>query len=538
MSAQSSLSTALREALPSTAGMANVPDAVLMGYQQRWIADTSQFKVAEKSRRVGLTWAEAADAVLTAAADVSAGGMIVYYIGYNRDMAYEFIEACAMWARAFNRAAGAIEEGEEIFRDNKDEEQSIKSFSVKFPSAFRIVALSSRPANLRGKQGVAIIDEAAIHMDFAGLLKAVMAFFMWGGKVRIISTHLGEANPFNELIQDMRTGKQPGSIHRIRFEDAIADGLYQRVCLRLGRQWSEAAQDEWVRSIYAMYRANAAEELDVIPSSGTGAYLPRALIMATQDAAVPVVRLAVDGAFTYLAPETREQRALEMFDDSLRGLLSSLPYLRTFYGCDFARVNDLSVIWVVQEQPDCSLKTVLVLELRNMPYDQQRQLLFLVIRVLPRFSGGAHDKAGNGGYLAEAGAQEFGELVILQVHPSQGWYLANMPKLKAHFEDRTFTTPADADVLSDFRSIVKKGGVPKPSDKRETGADGLDRHGDAAVAAVMAVFAVEMCEAGEIEFQTTGSSLSLPGRQPASAAINWGTGFGTVAGNIDLVGFN
>ena len=51
--------------LPNTAGV-EAP-AVLLPYQQRWVADRSPFKVARKSRRTGLTWAEAADNVLTAA---------------------------------------------------------------------------------------------------------------------------------------------------------------------------------------------------------------------------------------------------------------------------------------------------------------------------------------------------------------------------------------------------------------------------------------------------------------------------------------
>ncbi|MBL4831606.1 MAG: hypothetical protein JKY55_17195 [Aliivibrio sp.] len=38
---------------------------LLLGYQKRWIADDSPLKIAEKSRRTGLTWAEAADAVLS-----------------------------------------------------------------------------------------------------------------------------------------------------------------------------------------------------------------------------------------------------------------------------------------------------------------------------------------------------------------------------------------------------------------------------------------------------------------------------------------
>ena len=138
--------------LPNTA-LSDVP-AVLLPYQQAWIAMDDQLKVAEKSRRIGLTWAEAADDVLIAAAD---GGQNVYYIGYNQDMAIEYVEACAMWARAFDRAASEVEEG--LWDDGKED---IKTYTIRFPgSGRRIVALSSRPANLRGKQGVVVIDEAS-----------------------------------------------------------------------------------------------------------------------------------------------------------------------------------------------------------------------------------------------------------------------------------------------------------------------------------------------------------------------------------------
>jgi phage FluMu gp28-like protein len=142
------LADAVRQALPNTAD-SDVP-AALLPYQQRWLADNADLKVAEKSRRTGLTWAEAADDVLIAGRAGTAGGMNVYYIGYNMDMAIEYIEACAMWARIFGQACEAMEEGEEIFADGKDE-KAIKTYTIRFASGFRIVALSSRPANLRGK---------------------------------------------------------------------------------------------------------------------------------------------------------------------------------------------------------------------------------------------------------------------------------------------------------------------------------------------------------------------------------------------------
>jgi phage FluMu gp28-like protein len=205
--------------LPSTHA-ADAPPPVLLDYQQAWIADDSQLKVSEKSRRTGLTWAEAADDVLIAAAAKNAGGMNVYYIGYNQDMAIEYVEACGMWARVFNHAASAVEEG--IWEDDGDDKH-IKTFTIKFPdSGHRIVALSSRPANLRGKQGVVVIDEAAFHDKLGELLKAALALLIWGGKVRVISTHNGEQNPFNQLINDIRAGRRKGSVQRITFTGASA----------------------------------------------------------------------------------------------------------------------------------------------------------------------------------------------------------------------------------------------------------------------------------------------------------------------------
>ena len=144
--------------------------------------------------------------MLTAASSAPAGGMNVYYIAYNRDMTVEYIRACAMWARAFNYAASEIEEG---FWEEDEDDKHIKTYTIKFPdSGFRVVALSSRPSNLRGRQGIIVIDEAAFHEQLDELLKAALAMLIWGGKVRVISTHDGDDNPFNTLIGDIRAGRQ------------------------------------------------------------------------------------------------------------------------------------------------------------------------------------------------------------------------------------------------------------------------------------------------------------------------------------------
>lgn len=468
--------------------------AALLPYQQRWIADDSPLKIAEKSRRIGLTWAEAADNVLIASSE---GGSNVFYISATQDMAIEYIEACAMWARHFDMAAGEIAEG--IFVDEDGRE--IKSYKIDFPkSGKRIVALSSRPANLRGKQGVVVIDEAAFAPDLEGLLKAAMAMLMWGDKVRIISTHNGDDNPFNELIQEVRAGKRGGAVHRISFADAVNDGLFRRVCLRKGVAWTQEAEDAWVAGVRKFYGDDSAEELDVIPAQGGGAYIPLALIEARMKPGVNIVRDKWPAEFALVPEPTRAREVAEWCREHLAPVLAELDKARVHgYGQDFARVGDLTVITVLEEGSDTVKRVRLVVELARCPYKQQEQILDYIVDRLPRFRFGAHDANGNGGQIAEHAADRYGHDRIEQVKLSEMFYLNQMPKFRSHLEDATLDNlPLDDQCRDDIRAIKKINGVPKiPKAKTQTG-DGpkLQRHGDFAVSLFLADYAMHTDVAG------------------------------------------
>jgi phage FluMu gp28-like protein len=475
----------------------STPDSVLLPYQQQWVADDSQVCVAEKSRRVGLSWAEACKSVLKAA---PANGDDTWYIGYNKDMSEEFIRDCAFWAQHFNVVGSELEE----FMFN-DEERDILAFRIRFASGNRITALSSRPSNLRGKQGRVVIDEAAFHDKLGELLKAAFALLIWGGTVSIISTHDGVDNPFNELINDIRAGKKPYSLHRITFDEAIAQGLCKRVFLATGRTWSAAAEAEWSETIRAIYRPNDTEELDVIPSQSGGAYMSRSLIESRMDPMVPVLRLTCPEGFDQRPQAEREAFVTDWVEKHLQLLVASLPKdRRSYYGQDFARNGDLSVVWPLIEDQTLHRRCPFLIEMRNVPFKQQEQLLFWMADRLPRFSGGAHDARGNGQYLAEVAMQRYGSTLIHQVMLTQQWYRENMPKYKAAFEDQEITIAKDADVLADHRAIMVEKGVPKiPDTGHTTGADGGQRHGDSAIAGALAWFA-SLNPGAVIEFESTG----------------------------------
>ena len=471
---------------------------VLLPYQQRWIEDESEVKVCQKSRRVGLSWCEAADDVLIAAGE---DGDDIWYIGYNKDMALEFIDDCAFWARHFNQAASEMEE--EVL---KDEDKDILSFKIKFPSGCKITALSSRPTNLRGKQGIVVIDEAAFHDNLDELVKAAIALLMWGGKVRIISTHNGDHNAFNELITEILAGKFPYSVHRITFDDALGEGLFKRISLVTKKKWSMEAEQAWRQKMIDFYGDHADEELFCIPSQGTGVYLTRAMIERCMRDDIPVLRFRCDDDFVTLPDEFRQAEAKGWCEDNLAPLLATLdPNLRHYFGEDFARSGDLTVITPGTEMPDLTMRLPFLLELRNVPFKEQELILFYTLDRLPRFLGGAMDARGNGQYLAEVTMQKYGVGRILQVMPTQDWYRNNMPRLKAGFEDQTLEIPKHADVLTDLRAVKMDKGVPKvPDNAKSKGTDGGQRHGDSAIALAMLQFAVQEAAGYEMEYQTAG----------------------------------
>lgn len=476
------------------------PPPALLPYQRRWIADRSPVKICEKSRRVGLSWSEAADDALTAA---SRNGMDVWYIGYNKDMALEFINDTAFWVKQYRLAASALEE--DLIRD---EDRDILAFRIKFASGRRVTALSSRPSNLRGKQGKVVIDEAAFHDDLPGLLKAAIALLMWGGRVAVISTHNGEDNPFNELVKDVRSGRKPYSLHRTTLDDALAEGLHRRISLKLGTPWSPEAESEWRQGLVRVYGDDAEEELFCVPGRGSGVFLARAVIENCMDESLPVFRWACRPDFAELPEAVRQAETLDWCESRLGPALRALPEnLPTWCGEDFGRSGDLTAIVPLQEHAGCRFRTPFIAEIRNVPFRQQEQILFFIIDRLPRLRGAALDARGNGHYLAEVAMQRYGSGRIRQVMLSDRWYLEHMPSFRSAFEDKSIIIPRDPDVLDDLRAIRMERGVAKvPERYRTRGRDGGQRHGDAAVACALAWFAARTAEGGEIEYETVDAT--------------------------------
>ena len=523
-----------------------IASGILMAHQAAWIADDARVKVCEKGRRTGVTFAEALDGTLIAAAKRSAGGDHYWYIGDTKDKGREFIDTVERFASVVARELVKVEEF--LFEDKQADGSSkfITAYRVRFASGFQVTALSSRPAAIRGLQGVVCIDEAAFHQNVGAVIEACLALLIWGGRIRIISTHNGVANAFNELVLAIRQGRYPTySLHRITFDDAVENGLYERYCLKSGEEPTPEGKRAWyddIRGAYGPRIQAMKEELDVVAREGGGVAIPLAWIEACSTADYTVKRWRPPAAEFVDWPEALRRAEMQAWlEREVRPVLKTLPQRRTALGEDFGMRVDRTSIAVGYTADNLMRHVPLIVELSQCPYDQQKQALFYIVDQLRGFQQAILDANGNGMALAQEARQRYGQEVIQELNANANWYREHSPKLHAAFSDRTILIPADADVRDDVHQFREIDGVIKiPAEVRTKGSDDEQRHADSAIA-LLNFYAASLVDAAEIDFRATSTAgragqhayAEGPLAKPAISPAGWGA----VGGRPDTEGF-
>ena len=446
----------------------------LLPYQARWVRDTAGQKVIEKSRRIGISWAEAYDAVLHAG--LNHGGGNVYYQSYAYDMAAGFINDCAEWAEILEAGAAAADE----VLVELDDRTTIQTHRLRLASGHEILAMTSAPRAFRsrGRPGDrAIIDEAAFVDDLREVLKAARAFRMWGGEVHVISTHNGADNPFAALVRDVGEGRAPGTLHRVTLRDACREGLAGRSLAVQGKPADEAACAECEQGIRDEYGEFAGEELDCVPSQGSGAWLAWDWIRACEGPADAGAWAQTDTGRVWLAS---------------KGLQSGEM---AWIGIDIARRVHLWVAAVVAVRGR-ERRLVELVEARNLPFSRQgdvvRRLLYQWAP--PRV---AVDQTGIGEAVVETWKGRFGQLRIEGVLMSGARRLDVATALREVVEDTRLAIPPDDRLRADLHAIRR---VATPTGTRLVAPDSGESHADRFWALALAC-AAAAAPAGEFDYR-------------------------------------
>ena len=528
-------------------------DGVLMAHQVECLKYDVSILAIPKGRRTGITFAWGLNSTLIAGAQKAAGGDNVYYIGDTKEKGLEFIGYVAKFARVIAaQQAQDVSAIEEFLFEDQDEQgntRMIAAYRVRFASGFQVAALSSRPANIRGLQGVVIIDEAAFHADVQGVLDAATALLIWGGRIVVISSENGKNNPFHQFCKDIEEGRygDDAAVLRITFDDAVTNGLFERVCAMKGEVATVEGKKTWynrIRNAYGPRKAAMREELDAIPRDGNGICIPGVWIERAMPEERPVIRLALDDDFIHMTEAERAAWGNDWIDRELRPVMAETlnPELRHVFGMDFARHRHFSSIVPMAIMQNLCRDVPFLLELNNVPSALQQQILFWLIEHLPRQSGGAMDATGPGMVLAEYTADRYGRPRIAEISLNRKWYGFWMPKFTGLFEDSMIILPRDENTAQDLRAVENIDGVPMVAslEKKDLKDPELVRHGDTAIAGCLANYAA-LNLATEIAFESTGERdifRVLSGFGDSSSAGEFtDTGFGTVRGINDFGGF-
>jgi phage FluMu gp28-like protein len=402
---------------------------LLYPYQQRWLADTSRFKVGMFARQTGKTFTTTLELVLDCLQAEAEGRRARWVI----------------LSRGERQAREAMEEGVKLhlkamqtafeYLELEHEEAKVKSLEVTLPGGSRITALPANPDTARGFSANVFLDEFAFHADSRKIWMALFPVISAGWKLRVVSTPNGKGNKFYELM----TGEDSAwSRHQVDIYQAVADGLPRNAEeLRAGLN----DEDAW------------SQEFELNWLDEASAWLSYALINAVEHDHAGDPDKAEGGAF--------------------------------YIGNDIGRKKDLWVAWVWERIGDVLWTRELRVLKRATFREQDRVLDELVAKYNPVRI--CMDQTGMGEKPVEDAQHRYGQMRVegVMFTGDSKQHMANLAK--EAFEDRKVRIPlGDAAIRADLHSLKK---VTTPAGNVRFDVDGGDGHADRAWAAFLGIYA-------------------------------------------------
>jgi len=196
---------------------------IFLPYQLAWIFDDSPLRLAEKSVRIGWTFADAFKNVRKRLRNPRRD-----YLFSSKDQAtaIEYVNTCYQFCEIFNHTRSIVSHGIEnwkapIFKDGKNTgfTEDFKVGYIKFDNRSRILSFSSNPHALRAYGGDVGLDEFAFHADPQTLWAAASGRTTWGFDLGIWSSHNGNDSVFYTFCREAASLSRAGSLSRAATEE-------------------------------------------------------------------------------------------------------------------------------------------------------------------------------------------------------------------------------------------------------------------------------------------------------------------------------
>jgi phage FluMu gp28-like protein len=438
----------------------------VLPYQDRWIRDDSQLKIAVWSRQSGKSFAAALRATIkclekrTQYIILSKGErQSRLFMEKVKDFCWVFKELKVLPAFA------EIPETEE------------KAMEVYFPhNRSRIIGLPANPDTARGYTGHIVLDEFAFHGDAHKIYAACFPIITRGYSIEIISTPNGTAGKFYEIAKQAgllraeapphpqplspgeRVAEEGGRVrgdglwsgHRVDIYDAVRQGLKADTdLLRAGCDDEEMWQQEYC----CQFLSDAAN------------YLPIELIQGCVHEEATTDWPAVAA----MSPSPRD---------------GGTPPLQAghelYLGVDIGRKRDLTIAWLFEKVGGVLWSRVLKV-MKGVSFDEQEKAICNLIELpiadgrsatnggrtssrnppssivdhqFPTVRRCCIDQSGIGMMLAERLVQKYGA-VVEPVTFTAAVKERLAPMVKQAFEERTVRIPDSREVRADLNSVKR-----------------------------------------------------------------------------------
>jgi phage FluMu gp28-like protein len=437
-------------------------ETYFLPYQREWLLDASRLKLCQKSRQIGLSYADSYDSVRKAA--VRPGGRDVWVMSRDEVQAKQYIRYCKRWANILQYAAA--DHGQQVLALRNGKTATVQVLT--FAGGASIYALSSNPDAIVGKSGHVKLDEFALHKDQRTLYAVAKPVIQWGGTLSLISTHRGVGTVFNEIITEIQQRGNPmgWSLHTVPIQKAVEQGLVERIDAMSGARGDRGirAREDGGNGAREYARPPGCEDARP-PGIGGDTQSRREQWLAQQRAecideeqwlqeycCVPADESAAFISYDLInactEPELRRLTVQEFVEVAAR-----TPQAAFYLGVDVARKKDLCVLDVGEKIGDVVWDR-LRLELLNRPFSELEEELYRLLR-LPQLKRACLDATGMGLQLAERARERFGwriEPITFTTATKEA--LAN--GLKIDLEKRQVRLVDDEKLRADLRGIHKE----------------------------------------------------------------------------------
>lgn len=328
-------------------------------HQMTWIQDNSRLRFAEKSVRIGWTYADAFKNTRKRLLEKNRD-----YLFATKDQmsAVEYLQQVEKFADIFNFTRSIVSRGVETetisgkLPGGESFTQEVKFGYMKFDTGSRILAFSSNPYAMAVFGGDVGLDEFAKHQNAEKLWETAQGRITWGYDLGIWSAHDGTDTLFYQFAQEARAGKGGWSYYRVTMEDAVDLGLVEKINETRGTNWTREAFIEDCKNrarlpeIYEQaYNCN--------PQGSTSAIVPWAQLANCQKdyqiARVHLESSQITELFGDFKPESqlnRENRITQFVESAFARLFNEPQKYRLGFDVAASGEGDLATIYVDKKE--------------------------------------------------------------------------------------------------------------------------------------------------------------------------------------------